>query len=160
MDCENTHRKDYSMIKKRIEELKSLSRNELTQKWLEIFKKTPSQSLRREFLIKHLVWEIQAKEKGGYTLQAKKKLESLAKSLEQNQDLKDDDIKKSKSNSLTIKAGTKLIREYQGKNHEVIVLEKGYQYNHKTYKSLSAIANEITKTRWNGKVFFGLKKGA
>jgi len=40
--------------------------------------------------------------------------------LEQNQDLKDDDIKKSKPNSLTIKAGTNLIREYQGKNHEVI----------------------------------------
>lgn len=148
------------MIKNRIEELKSLSRDELLQKWQEIFKLTPSKFVRREFLIKHLTWEIQAQKQDGYSQQTKKKLESLARNLEQNQELKDDDIKKSKSNMLTIKAGTKLIREYQRVNHEVLVLEKGYQYSGKIYKSLSAIANEITNTRWNGKVFFGLKKGA
>ena len=146
------------MIENIIEELKSLSRDELTQKWQELFKQTPSPSVRREFLIKHLAWEAQAKKQGGYSAQAKKKLESLAKSLEQNQDLKDYDIKKSKYNDFTIKAGTKLIREYQGKNHEVVVLEKGYQYKNNVYRSLSAIANEITTSRWNGKVFFGVIK--
>lgn len=145
------------MVENVIEELKSLSREKLIQKWQEIFKEAPSQSLRREFLIKHLIWQIQAKDQGGYNTETKKKLESLVKSLEQTQDLKNDALKKLKSNSLIIKAGSKLIREYQGKNHEVIVLEKGYQYNNKIYKSLSAIANEITNTRWNGKVFFGLK---
>jgi len=153
-------RKGYSMIENVIKELKLFSKEELVQKWQELFKQTPSQSMRREFLIKHLVWEIQAKEKGRYTFQTKKKLESLARSLEQNQEVNDDSLKGLKQNSLTIKAGTKLIREYQGKNHEVFVLEKGYQYQNKFYRSLSAIANEITNTRWNGKVFFGLKKGA
>jgi len=149
------------MIENVIEELKSLSREKLIQKWQDLFKLTPSQSVRREFLIKHLAWEMQAQKQGGYTSQTKKKLESLARSLEQNQELKDDNIKSLKlNNTLTIKAGTKLIREYQGKNHEVLVLEKGFQYRHKAYKSLSAIANEITDSRWNGKVFFGLKKGA
>lgn len=147
------------MIEKIIEELKSLSRNQLIQKWQELFKLTPSLTVRREFLIKHLAWEIQAKEEGGYSLQTKKKLEALAKDLEKNKDIKAENIKL-KSNVLTIKAGTKLIREYQGINHEVLVLDKGFKYNQKNYKSLSAIANEITNTRWNGKVFFGLKKGA
>lgn len=147
------------MIEKIIKELKSLSRNQLIQKWQELFKLTPSPTLRREFLIKHLSWEIQAQKQGGYSPQAKKKLEALAKDLEQNQDIKFENMKL-KSNILTIKAGTKLIREYQGQNHEVVVLDKGFKYNQKTYKSLSAIANEITNTRWNGKVFFGLKKGA
>lgn len=147
------------MIDNIIEELKSLSRNQLVQKWQKLFELTPLPTARREFLIKHLAWEIQAQEQGGYTKQTEKKLEALAKDLEQNKDIKTDSLKL-KSNILTIKAGTKLIREYQGKNHEVIVLEKGFQYNKKTYKSLSAIANEITNTRWNGKVFFGLKKGA
>lgn len=146
------------MIENVIKELKSLSRDKLIQKWLELFKQTPSQSMRREFLIKHLAWEIQAKKQGGYSHQIKKKLESLAKSLEQNQDLKDENIGKLKSNRLTIKPGTKLIREYRGKNHEVIVLDKGYQYQNKFYRSLSAIANEITSSKWNGKVFFGIKK--
>jgi len=147
------------MIEKIIEELKLLSKNQLIQKWQELFELTPSPTVRREFLVKHLAWEIQAQSQGGYTTQAEKKLEALAKDLEQNKEIKAENIKL-KSNVLTIKAGTKLIREYQGKNHEVLVLEKGYQYNQRTYKSLSAIANEITNTRWNGKVFFGLKKGA
>lgn len=146
------------MIENVIKELKSLSRDKLIQKWLELFKQTPSQSVRRECLIKHLAWEIQAKKQGGYSNQMKKKLESLAKNLEQNKELKYENIEKLKSNRLTIKPGTKLIREYQGKNHEVIVLDKGYQYQNKFYRSLSAIANEITSSRWNGKVFFGIKK--
>jgi len=153
------HRKGYSMIEKIIEELKSLSRNQLIQKWQELFELTPSPTVRREFLIKHLAWEIQVQSQGGYNSQTEKKLEALAKDLEQNKDIKAESIKL-KSNVLTIKAGTKLIREYQGKNHEVLALEKGFQYNQKNYQSLSAIANEITNTRWNGKVFFGLKKGA
>jgi len=62
------------MVENVIEELKSLFRDKLSQKWQEIFKQAPSQSVRSEFLIKHLVWEAQAKEKGGYTLQAKKNL--------------------------------------------------------------------------------------
>lgn len=140
-----------------VEQVKSLSRSQLIQKWQKIFKQTPSPTVRREFLIKHLAWEIQAQSQGGYSVQTKKKLEALAKDLEQNKDIKAENIKL-KSNILTIKAGTKLIREYQGINHEVLVLEKGYQYNGKIYKSLSAIANEITSSRWNGKVFFGLKK--
>jgi hypothetical protein len=146
------------MIENIIEELKSFSRDKLIQKWLEIFKQAPSQSVRREFLIKHLVWEIQAKEKGGYTSQTRKKLESLARSSEQNKEVNANSIKSLNAHKLTIKAGTKLIREYQGKNHEVIVLEKGYQYQNKFYRSLSAIANEITRSRWNGKVFFGIIK--
>ncbi len=145
------------MIENVIKELKSLSRCQLIKKWQETFKKTPSRFLRREFLIKHLAWEIQVQSQGGYTPQTEKKLEALAKDLEQNKDIKAENIKL-KSNILTIKAGTKLIREYQGINHEVLVLDKGFKYNQKTYKSLSAIANEVTGTRWNGKVFFGIKK--
>lgn len=60
--------------------------------------------------------------------------------------------------SLEIKTGTKLIREFKGRKYEVIKLDNGYQFNDNVYKSLSAIANEITGTRWNGKKFFGITK--
>ena len=55
------------------------------------------------------------------------------------------------------KPGMRLIREWQGRTHEVTVLEEGFQWNGKSYRSLSAIARAITGTRWNGHVFFGLK---
>lgn len=54
--------------------------------------------------------------------------------------------------------GTRFIREYNGRKHEVIALAKGFQYKNKIYNSLSAIAYEITNTKWNGKRFFGVYK--
>jgi hypothetical protein len=39
----------------------------------------------------------------------------------------------------------------------VTVLQDGYEYSGRPYKSLSAAARAITGTRWNGWVFFGLK---
>jgi len=55
--------------------------------------------------------------------------------------------------------GTILCRKYQGNNIQVLVLENGFEWEGGTYKSLSATARAITGTRWNGKLFFGLKKG-
>lgn len=60
--------------------------------------------------------------------------------------------------ALKISDGTKLVREFKGKRHSVTVISAGYEYNGQNYKSLSAIANEITGTRWNGKKFFGVAK--
>lgn len=57
---------------------------------------------------------------------------------------------------LSITDGTKLVREFKGKRYSVTVIQNGYEFNGKKYKSLSAIANEITGTRWNGKKFFGV----
>jgi len=59
-----------------------------------------------------------------------------------------------------IKPGTRLLREWQGNVHEVIVLEKGVEYRGKFWPSLSAVAREITGTRWSGPRFFGLKGAA
>ena len=55
-------------------------------------------------------------------------------------------------------AGTKLIREYQGVEHCVTVRADDFEYLGRPYKSLSSIAREITGTKWNGLVFFGLKR--
>ena len=60
------------------------------------------------------------------------------------------------SNVLSIADGTKLVREFKGKRYTVIVLNDSYEFNAEKYKSLSAIANKITGTRWNGKKFFGV----
>lgn len=139
-----------------MQKLQNLSRKELIQKWQRIFLTGPPKHLKTVVLIKHLFWELQAKKYGRLSACTKKKLEKLTAELAQNKDLSVETI--SASPKIEIKAGTKLIREYQGKKHEVTALEKGFEYKGKKYNSLSAIANEITGTRWNGKVFFGVKK--
>ena len=50
-----------------------------------------------------------------------------------------------------------LIREHEGKRHEVIAVPGGFLWEGRTYESLSVIANKITGTRWNGPRFFGLR---
>jgi hypothetical protein len=51
-----------------------------------------------------------------------------------------------------------LIREYQGVEHCITVRDTDYEYQGRSYKSLSAIARAITGTRWNGPVFFGVRR--
>ena len=53
--------------------------------------------------------------------------------------------------------GTRLLRDWQGRTHHVTVLTEGFEYNGKTYRSLSAIARQITGTAWSGPLFFGLR---
>ena len=51
------------------------------------------------------------------------------------------------------------IREWKGKKYDVTqISEKCYELDGVQYKSLSAVARAITGTRWNGKLFFGVKK--
>jgi Protein of unknown function (DUF2924) len=56
-----------------------------------------------------------------------------------------------------IKAGAILVREWKGVSHRVTVLQNGFRYNDKSYESLSEIARLITRSRWNGPRFFGLR---
>lgn len=52
--------------------------------------------------------------------------------------------------------GAFLEREFNGMPVRVQVLEKGVEFEGRTYRSLSAVAREVTGTRWNGLVFFHL----
>lgn len=54
--------------------------------------------------------------------------------------------------------GTRLVREWQGQTHHVTVVGAGFEYAGMTYKSLTAIARQITGTAWSGPLFFGLRK--
>ena len=55
------------------------------------------------------------------------------------------------------KTGTRYVREYDGKLHEVTVLDFAYEYQGNAYRSLTEIARVITGTKWSGPAFFGLR---
>lgn len=57
-----------------------------------------------------------------------------------------------------LKAGAVLVREHDGMQHRVMVLEEGCAWNGKTFASLSAVAKAITGTNWNGQRFFSLDR--
>ena len=57
-----------------------------------------------------------------------------------------------------LKPGTRLMREWQGRTYEVVVLDDGFSWQGTRCNSLSAIARKITGTAWSGPLFFGLKQ--
>jgi hypothetical protein len=58
-----------------------------------------------------------------------------------------------------VKVGSIIVREYQGKLHEVVVVPGGFCWQGQVFASLSTIARKITGTSWNGPRFFGLRGG-
>ena len=92
------------------------------------------------------------KKYGGLSSQVQRKIDRLVAEYEKTRK-----IGSAQDRTLNLTSGIRLIREFKSEKHEVTTLEKGFEYRGRMYKSLSAIANEITGTRWNGKVFFGVK---
>ncbi len=55
-----------------------------------------------------------------------------------------------------LRSGTRLLREWNGQQHFVEVVDDGFVFDGKEYRSLSAIARTITGAHWSGPRFFGL----
>lgn len=60
--------------------------------------------------------------------------------------------------TVTFKTGSRLERAWQGQRHQVEVVEGGFIWEGRPYRSLSQVARAITGVRWNGPRFFGLRE--
>ena len=140
-----------SEISARLEELPRSRTAKLRVLWQELFEKPVHPKLRREMMIPILAYRIQEKAYGGLKRSTRKRLEKLAQELER-------DPKAQVQTQQHIKTGTKLLRQWRGETHHVVVVDGGFVYRNQRYKSLSEIARQITGTRWSGPSFFGLKQ--
>ena len=130
--------------------LPAMPTDKLKAMWRELTGTEPP-PYNRTFLVKRLAYRLQELAFGGLSPQAERRLDDLADEL--------DGKKKPKPKDMTAPiAGTKLIREWQGVLHEVTALSDGFEWQGRRYQSLSAVARSITGTRWNGPLFFGLRK--
>ena len=143
---------DVADIRAEIAQLPAFSRKQLLQKWHELYGGAPAPSIRRELMIPFLAYKIQENAYGGLKPSTRAELRHTGRALETG------------SGSLTpnlrprTKPGTRIVRHWRGKPHEVLVTESGFEYGGRSYGSLSQIAREITGTQWSGPAFFGLKK--
>ncbi len=143
--------------------LKQKSLGELKTKYKEFFgQDAPSSN--KVFLWRKIAYRLQELECGTVPEEIQGKIQELIKKYDpvNNTNIRPDNgngqIGKNKSNRdrrLPI-PGTLITKEYKGKKYELKILEKGFEYNNKTYKSLSAIAKEVTGAHWNGYLFFNL----
>ena len=137
----------------RIAGLPGLPVPDLKKLWRELYGKEPP-PFNKVYFVKRLAYRLQELAYNADSSTLNRRLEMHAK---QHMDLQGKVIRKA-VNADHLAAGTRLMREYQGEEHHVTVLNSGFEYRGKRYKSLSAIARAITGTQWSGPLFFGLKR--
>jgi hypothetical protein len=129
--------------------LKTKSTPELREMWRELFGRE-APVLGRRYLEDRIAFRLQELRQGGISDRARRKLDALADQLEPKAARRHDPGRPV--------AGTRLVREWKNVQHAVEVREHDFEYNGRPYRSLSAIAREITNVRWNGWLFFGLRR--
>jgi hypothetical protein len=140
--------------------LKEASISELQKKYSEVFAGKPAPSNNRTYLWQKIAYRIQELEYGSLPEEARDKVKELAQEYDpiNNKALRPDITNRRRllrDQRLPI-PGTVITKEYKGIVIEVKVLDKGFEYNNKTYRSLTAIAKEVTGCHWNGYLFFNI----
>ena len=130
--------------------LSALDRKELVEKWRSLYKTGPPVGSQNKFLLYAVAHRMQEKALGGLKPATRRFLEKAA----QNNDAS----KQQLLPTISIKPGTRMLREWHGVTYEVIILESRVLCNGKYYRSLSEVARAITGARWSGPLFFGMKK--
>ena len=139
-------------VLRRIAELQGLDLNQLRDKWWELFGTDPP-GYGKVMMRKRLAYRIQELAWGGLAEETKVRMKQILK--DAGYDELGRKIKNGKSDQLL--PGTMLIRDWNGERHEVMVLDGGFEYQGRKFRSLSAVAKHITGTKWNGPLFFGLR---
>ena len=114
---------------------------------------TMAPELGRKLLALALAHRYQEKAMGALSAASKRELTRLSAQLDRDGEIASDVAS-------SFKIGTRLVRNWHGVSHHVLICEEGYQYNDRHYRSLSQIAREITGAAWSGPRFFGLLPGS
>jgi hypothetical protein len=128
-----------------------LSLPELRRKWAEFWGMAPHARIGRTMLEKSLEFKVRETNGDGLSAEQQQRLDHLITQYKRNSKIFDE-------RSSELKPGIRLVKNHNGQHHSVLVCADGFEYRDKHYGSLSEIATIITGTRWNGWVFFGLKK--
>jgi hypothetical protein len=131
--------------------LKSTPIPQLKKLWRDLFDKEPP-AYNRRFLENRLTYRLQELALGGLSQNTVKRLEQLGEQLDGGNKR----VRSRRTDERPI-AGTRMIREWQGVAHEVIVHVDSFEHQGQRYKSLSRVARAITGVSWNGWIFFGLR---
>lgn len=160
-------------IQQQIDELRDMPVSRLRERYAEVFGE-PTASGNRQWLFRRVAWRIQSLAEGDLSERARRRAAELAR---------DVDVRvrpPGEPESESVRAGARLVtitgrlasagtdrlpaigsvlrRTFKDMEHEVTVLPHGFEYEGKTYRSLSAVATAITGSHWNGFLFFGLTK--
>lgn len=137
----------------KLAELPEMAAVDLRAEWRRLYRAHPPRRIGRHLLELGVAWKLQERAYGGLNATTKRRLADLVKTMGEKGDL-------AKARAVKLKPGAKLVREWRGKTHDVLVLEDGFQWRGQRWRSLSAIAREISGAHWSGPRFFGVQAKA
>jgi Protein of unknown function (DUF2924) len=141
-----------SEVAERLARLETLDLSAMRQEWRRLYRAEPPR-LSRDLMMRALAYRIQEIAFGGLSKANLRRLAALAAEFES-------DGRIATSAQPRIKPGARLVREWHGRTHAVVVTEEGFEFEGKFYRSLTGIAREITGAAWSGPRFFGLARAA
>jgi hypothetical protein len=132
-----------------LENLDAMTPTQLRAEWRASWRK-PAPEVGPDLLRRGIAWKRQSRVHGDIPLHVRRQLEAVLKRLGEGKAAVADD-------RISLKPGTRLVREWRGTMHQVVVLESGYEHEGRYYASLTQVASAITGVHWSGPRFFGLK---
>ena len=133
----------------KLQALEQMDYAALRREWRRLYRAHPPKRVARDLLMLGVAWKIQERAYGGLGVATKRHLAEMAKVMDRDGDI-------ARIRVARLKPGAKLVREWHGKVHTVIVVEDGFEWMGRNWRSLSVIAREITGVHWSGPRFFGL----
>jgi hypothetical protein len=143
---------------------------ELRARHFELFCE-PAKSSHRKYLARQIAWRLQAESEGGLPEETRQLALAVARDAPLRVRIESAATHGAAEAGRTVTTrlaashdarlpmpGSLLIKEHKGETHVVKVLDTGFDYEGRLFRSLSAIAQEITGTKWNGHLFFGTSK--
>ena len=137
-------------LEREIEQIAGLDRTALVERVVQLCGFHPPPRFSRKLMELAVAYKLQEKVLGGLKPATRRFLLDAAKA--------QDKPARSQPATARFKAGTVLMREWKGITHQVTVLEEGFLFDGKRYRTLSEIAGLITGAHWSGPTFFGLTK--
>lgn len=135
-----------------LDRLEGLGRSELREEWRRLYR-SPPPSLSRDLLLRAVTYRIQEIAEGGLTRATQRRLASAGGSVPESKEPTG-----SRAPGLDLRPGARIVREWHGRTHTVVVMESGFEHAGRSYRSLSEVARAITGARWSGPRFFAPKR--
>jgi hypothetical protein len=157
-------RRDNTSMWREIDGMRHQTVGQLKAKYREVFG-DESRSNHKQFLVRRIAWRLQANAEGSLSERARQRASDLAEQAELRIRAPESFLRqlsepagKPPCDPRLPAPGTWLTREFRNQRIAVEVLEKGFLYQERVYKSLSAVARQVTGTQWNGFAFFALER--
>ena len=138
-------------VTQQLAELSELSISSLKTIWRRHYQVPVPKGMSRDLLTRFIAHRIQEQAFGGLSKSTLRRLETLARTFEQPDS-------KAQGSAPSLKPGTKLVREWGGATHTVMILDDGFEYRGTRYGSLTKVAAAISGLHRSGPAFFGLKR--